>query len=483
MHTSNTVVPHMLGMLACALLVVSGCGDGGGDGGDPDDPSVLTHPSSQVVTEGQTATFVVVATGSGTLSYQWRRDAADIPAATGSTYTFVTTMADDGVAFTCEVTDAVGSVESNAAILTVTEPPPTISLNPTSLASSCTEGMNAASQTFEVWNSGGGTLSYTITGTAGWLSCSPASGTSTGEHDTVTVTYTTSGLAVGIHTATITVTDVAATNSPQTVAVTLAVDLAHYRVVSLATGTVTHSQAISDLETNDAYKTTHLVLRLVPAGSFQMGNQVSSLYANELPVHTVNITQPFYMGVFEVTQQQWTTIEGSWTFNWPGNPKRPAEMISWNDIKQSGGFMDTLSSLASMSFRLPTEAAGEYCCTAGTSTNYSYGNTEDGAWMWYWDNSSDGTKDVGTTTSKPNPWGLYDMHGNVWEWCEDWFGSYPSGTANDPTGPGSGSYRVLRGGSWIDLADNCRSVRRNIVVPSGRHYNLGFRVAIIAAGP
>ena len=261
-------------------------------------------------------------------------------------------------------------------------------------------------------------------------------------------------------------------------------DVGPYVIIDLSTGGVTQSATISDLETNDAWKTTHLVLKRIPAGTFQMGDQTGAGYSWELPVHTVNITQAFYMGVFEVTQRQWYLVKGNWPSYFTTTPdRRPAEQVSWDDIKQSGGFMDTLSSLASMSFRLPTEAEWEYCCKAGTSTNYSYGNTANGAWMWYGSNSGSQTHDVGTTTSKPNPWGLYDMHGNVWEWCEDWYGSYPSGTVNDPTGPGSGSYRVLRGGSWSYNAANCSSAGRTNDEPSYRNNHIGFRVAVAAAGP
>ena len=262
-----------------------------------------------------------------------------------------------------------------------------------------------------------------------------------------------------------------------------------YVIVDLSTGGVTEASAIADLETNDAYKTTKLVLKRIPAGTFQMGDQVGGHENDELPVHTVSITRPFYMGVFEVTQEQWTTIVGSWTFYFPGNPQRPAEQISWNDIKQSGGFMDTLSSRASMSFRLPTEAEWEYCCKAGTSTNYSFGDTADGAWMWSNSNSESRTHDVATTASKPNPWGLYDMHGNLYEWCEDWYdgGYYSYAPTNDPQGPASitpyGCHRVLRGGSWRHDDNDCRSAVRAYVDPSSRHSRrIGFRVAVAAAG-
>ena len=123
-------------------------------------------------------------------------------------------------------------------------------------------------------------------------------------------------------------------------------------------------------------------------------------------------------------------------------------------------------------FRLPTEAEWEYACRAGTKGAYA-GNLDDLA--WYWKNSAKTTHPVGQ--KKPNAWGLYDMHGNVWEWCSDWYGAYPAGTVTDPTGPAAGADRVNRGGCWVNIATHCRSANRNRLEPGGRDMDLGLRLA------
>ena len=446
-------------------------------------PTITAHPSDQTVTEGQTATFSVTATGSGTLTYQWKKDGFDVTGGTGGTTDSYTTpatvLADNGAQFTCVVTNAGGSVESNPATLTVDMLPPTITAHPSD--QTVTEGQTA---TFSVTATGSGTLTYQwkkdgfdVTGGTG--------GT--------TDSYTTPATVLADNGAQFTcvVTNAGGSVESNAARLWLQVDASKtYMTVDLATGAVTYSETISDLETNDVYKTTKLVLKAIPAGSFQMGDQTGAGDPEELPVHTVNITQAFYMGVFEVTQRQWYEVELNWPSQFVSSPtslneKRPVERVSWDDINLASGFMDTLSSLASMSFRLPTEAEWEYCCKAGTSTNYSYGNTEDGAWMWYAVNSGSQTHEVGTTTNKPNPWGLYDMHGSVFEWCEDWYGSgyYGVSPSDDPQGPGSGSFRIFRGGSWGHNGANCRSALRYRGLPTFRFNTIGVRVAAAVAGP
>jgi formylglycine-generating enzyme required for sulfatase activity len=152
--------------------------------------------------------------------------------------------------------------------------------------------------------------------------------------------------------------------------------------------------------------------------------------------------------------------------------------VSWDDAVE---FCRKLSALpaekaAGYVYRLPTEAEWEYACRAGTRTKYSFGDDESelGDYAWHASNSGNTTHPVGG--KKPNPCGLYDMHGNVWEWCQDWHGDYPSGAVTDPTGPSSGSYRVLRGGSWNYFSEDCRSAYRYWYTPDYRGLNLGFRV-------
>ena len=158
--------------------------------------------------------------------------------------------------------------------------------------------------------------------------------------------------------------------------------------------------------------------------------------------------------------------------------QNPVEKVNWADAVE---FCRKLSALpaeksAGYVYRLPTEAEWEYACRAGTTTRYSFGDSDSelGDYAWYDKNSGRTTHPVGG--KKPNAWGLYDMHGNVWERCQDWHGDYPSGSVTDPTGAVSGSYRVYRGGSWNFISDYCRSADRLRNSPDGRSYYLGFRV-------
>ena len=221
-----------------------------------------------------------------------------------------------------------------------------------------------------------------------------------------------------------------------------------------------------------------IVMCWIPAGSFMMGAQdvEGDAGSDEGPRHQVILTEGFWLGKYELTQAQWEAVAGWEDFGFPGNPDRPAERVSWNDIDD-----DFLSEIDD-SFRLPTEAEWEYACRAGVDDEWfffgsSYANLGD--YAWYYDNSSSRTHDVGG--KDPNPWGLHDMHGNVYEWCEDWYDSdyYDECTPSvtDPLGPGNGSFRVIRGGCWGNDARFCRSAFRDINDPSLRYYDLGFRLA------
>ena len=192
------------------------------------------------------------------------------------------------------------------------------------------------------------------------------------------------------------------------------------------------------------------------------------------------------MGIYEVTQQEYvevTSLANPSFFT--GDVNRPVERVSWNDATSYCSLLTTQERGAgripsSYEYRLPREAEWEYACRAGTTTRFSYGDdpgyTELSDHGWYSDNSGSTTHPVGQRGS--NPWGLYDMHGNVYEWCLDWLGSYPGDHVTDPTGPTSGSFRVRRGGSWNDLGRNCRSALRNRFDPAIRSLNVGFRVVL-----
>ena len=220
--------------------------------------------------------------------------------------------------------------------------------------------------------------------------------------------------------------------------------------------------------------------KLIPAGTFTMGD--ASGEDDETP-HEVTLTKPFKMGIHEVTQAQYEQVMGVNPSGFKG-ADNPVEMVSWDDAVE---FCRRLSELpaekaAGNVYRLPTEAEWEYACRAGTTTKYSFGDDESelGDYAWYGVNSDQKTHPVGS--KKPNAWGLYDMHGNVFEWCQDRYGDYPSGSVTDPTGPAVGSFRVSRGGSWLYSAGSCRSAYRGRDYPSDCSLNLGFRVSLSPSG-
>ena len=211
---------------------------------------------------------------------------------------------------------------------------------------------------------------------------------------------------------------------------------------------------------------------LIPDGSFMMGTDKVD---NAKPVHRVTITKPFYLGKFEVTQEQWEKVMGSNPSKFKG-AKNPVEQVSWEDCQK---FLEALKERVSgQTFRLPTEAEWEYACRARSKTDYSYGDSPDKLrdYAWFNDNSEKQTHPVGQ--KKPNPWGLYDIHGNVWEWCADWHGEYSGKSATDPTGSATGSARMLRGGSWSDRAATSRSANRYDYAPANRSSYHGFRVVV-----
>ena len=223
-------------------------------------------------------------------------------------------------------------------------------------------------------------------------------------------------------------------------------------------------------------------LRLIPAGEFMMGSPTTESKRGDVETqHRVTITKPFYMGVTEVTQEQYQKVMGTNPSEFKG-AQNPVETVNWGDAVE---FCRKLSAMpdektAGHVFRLPTEAEWEYACRAGTTTAYGFGDdaSRSGDYGWLVDNSDSKTHPVGE--KKPNAWGLYDMHGNVNEWCQDRNsgrrGDYPNGSATDPTGAASGSFRVIRGGSWRNLARNCRSAARGRGKPENRGSFLGFRV-------
>jgi formylglycine-generating enzyme required for sulfatase activity len=213
-------------------------------------------------------------------------------------------------------------------------------------------------------------------------------------------------------------------------------------------------------------------LVLIRAGEFQMGAPDGD--KDEQPVHTVRISKPFYLGKYEVTQAQWQAVMVNNPSRFTGDPARPVENVSWDDVQE---FIRQLNTKVSgVTYRLPTEAEWEYTARAGTTTAYSFGNDKGqlGQYAWCGDTGGSQTHPVGKL--KPNAWGLYDMYGNVWEWVQDWYGPYTADAAVDPAGPSSGSGRVIRGGGWDGDAGFCRSANRDRYAPGRRYDYLGFRL-------
>jgi len=222
-------------------------------------------------------------------------------------------------------------------------------------------------------------------------------------------------------------------------------------------------------------------------GKSQSNNSGSDTEGSEYPVHQVTLSG-YCIGQTEVTQALWQAVMGSNPSNFNGgvygtNLQRPVECVSWNDCQT---FITKLNELTGKQFRLPTEAEWEYAARGGNrSQGYKYSGSNDVnevAWYWYnipsqsSSNAGYGTQTV--ATKKANELGLYDMSGNVWEWCQDWYGSYSSESQTNPTGPATGSGRVYRGGSWNYSAWSCRVSYRDYYYPSNTYVYLGLRLAL-----
>ena len=210
----------------------------------------------------------------------------------------------------------------------------------------------------------------------------------------------------------------------------------------------------------------------VEGGTFQMGSASPEGLSDEQPVHTVTLST-FSIGRYEVTQEEWEAVMGINPSDVTGS-NRPVEQVSWDDCQE---FISKLNELTGQQFRLPTEAEWEFAASGGNHRDgYLYaGSSSLGDVGWYEGNSNNTTHDVGQKT--PNSLGLYDMSGNVWEWCQDWYGPYSGSEQANPTGSSSASCRVYRGGGWGNNATGCRVSRRNIAAPSYRYGCLGLRLA------
>ena len=248
--------------------------------------------------------------------------------------------------------------------------------------------------------------------------------------------------------------------------------------------TGTYTLTIKNKEqSGDFVNNLDMTFKLIPAGTFMMGSPSTELgrSSNETR-HQVTLSNSYYIQTTEVTQGQWKAVMGS-------NPSYfsscgddcPVDNVSWNDVQE---FITRLNAMGQGTYSLPTEAQWEYAARAGSTTAFANGDITDtgcsdpvlGAMGWYCGNANRTTHQV--ARKSPNAWGLYDMHGNVWEWCQDWYGSYSTSSVTDPVGPLRGSYRVFRGGSWYCNAWLCRSAIRGNGSPDFRFDGIGFRLVL-----
>jgi formylglycine-generating enzyme required for sulfatase activity len=258
-----------------------------------------------------------------------------------------------------------------------------------------------------------------------------------------------------------------------------------YELLRLAGKPVDPPEPILDALQPEIRNSLGMELVLIPAGEFLMGSTDRQIgfpdgevtEEDERPVHKVRISQPFYLGKYEVTQAQWEAVMGNNPSLFKGDPNRPVEHVSWEDVQKFIRWLQARE--GDVHYRLPTEAEWEYACRAGSTTAYSFGYQRSrlDEYAWY-DAIDTGGQTHPVGQLKPNAWGLYDMHGNVWEWVQDWYGEYPAEAVTNPQGPSSGSDRVRRGGSWFagDSGWSCRSASRSHSPPDSRTGFLGFRL-------
>lgn len=345
----------------------------------------------------------------------------------------------------------------------------------------CSFTLNPASASY---GASGGTGQFTITASGG--SCA---WTATSNASWLTITSGASGTGSG------------------TVGYSVAVNSGAARTGTITAGgqTFTVNQAEASAAPQEITITlpgnVPLVLVKIPAGTFQMGSPDSERGRSnfEGPVHQVTLTKDYYMGKYEVTEGQWQAVMGTtptWCGTFPMRAYRSVSCVGWNEVAGAGGFFEKLNAhlsetgqIGAGNYKLPTEAQWERAARAGTQTRFSFGdalsgddgyecrsNYEASQYVW-WCNNSASISEVGAKS--PNGYGLFDMHGNVNEWVNDWADYYTSGAQSDPTGPASGGRRVLRGGGYNNELIFCRSATRLTEKVDARFRNIGFRVSML----
>jgi|GEM_PF-650890 len=501
--------------------------------GSPLTLQITSQPVSQVVSAGSTVTFYVAASGQPPLRYQWRKNGVNIAGATNATYTIAAVTTASAGGYTVVVSNSAGSVTSQTATLTINVPAaaPTITTQPQSLTRTAGQTASftvAASGTTPLsfqWRknavnlANGGRISGVNTAT---LTIASVQTTDSGSY---TVIVSNSSRAVTSSSAQLTVeplpalrlsarvngkeiilswSDPAATLE-EAYSVTGPWELVLGASPSPRSMAISASRKFFRLRMADGRPTSGVIpvpnMVWIPAGTFTMGSPATEK-DHFGPATAVTVTKGIWIGKYEVTQREYLAVMGSNPSAFTADLDRPVEIVSWHDAVQ---YCDKLTQreqaagrlAAGYVYRLPTEAEWEYACRAGTTTTFSYGDDpgygELGQYAWYWENSWTSTRPSGyflfsgekyytskpVGTKQPNVWGLYDMHGNVWEWCLDWWEwSLPGGSVTDPKGRTSGMYRVYRGGSWLEDGWSCRSVSRIYAAPDFRYFNLGFRCAL-----
>jgi len=443
-----------------------GTGGKGGTGGSGSGSSELLTLSGEITISPSTGINInteLTATYSGSeiVTYQWKEDGVN--KSTGTKYT-------PKKAGSCSVTVSAEGYHSKTATVDVNDP-----------------SLLTLSGNISIGGGGSATVGTELTATY--------SGS-----ETVTYRWEKDGTTVGTNSNKYTPTEAGS--------YTVTVSASGYN--SKTSAAVVVSAALAEITSANG-----IVLRLISAGTFTMGSPASEPNRDSGETqHQVTLTKSFYMGKYQVTQEQYQAVMESNPSSFSSSPqagetqgKRPVEMVSWYDAlvfcnklsvmeglspaysisgstdptvwgavptSNDGTWNAALIVAGSTGYRLPTEAQWEYACRAGTTTAYNTGDTISDSTGWYSSNSGSKTHEVGKKSA--NAWGLYDMHGNVYEWCWDWYGTYPSTSQTDPMGASSGTNRVVRGQSWIHSADNLRSARRGLDNPYSGYYYIGFRL-------
>ncbi len=481
----------------------------------PAPPKILAQPASHRAHVGERTAFRVVATGTWPLSYQWRFNGMDLPGATGDTFWLDEVQPGQAGVYTVAVANSAGAEGSAEAVLQVLAEPAIVAqpqgriVGPGVPVTLWVAAVGLPPLAYQ-WQRNGSPIAGATNAALILEAAQPA--------DTGNYLVAVSNAAGSTHSAAAVltvkegpyVTDIKLETNAVTLTFTAlpgtnywiheSTDLVYWFEV----GTVVADRERMEFKlVPDPSKAPRRYYRVdlastaqpgpagmvwIPPGTFTMGSPSNEQdrFSWEGPQTVVTITKGFWMSQYETTQAEYQSVMGSNPSMFQGDPQRPVEQVSWSDATNYCGKLTDRERAAGRLpagyvYRLPTEAEWEHACRAGTTTRFSYGDdpgyTSLQAYAWYDANSGGQTHPVGQ--NRPNAWGLYDMHGNVREWCQDWWtDSLPGGSVADPQGPTTGSIRVDRGGCWFDFGRYCRTAYRDRSTPDNRNRGLGFRPAL-----